>query len=297
MRWKGAVLVVVTLLAAGAGFGVGRMTNGTGTAKAGTAVPNSGTPSQHDGEPLHRGDAGGVSRTRAPRLRQGEGLMVRLSLKQWRMIQDEPGLLTIHLGQCLKGKRKIEVPLGGKDDFGIVGVMLEWVEGGPDLTKAAEFFGWDETRAEKLEACIMRYAAGLRDVEQKNEQADYLGGGKMVFRFPGTEDGKQQMLERLRNEISEAIGWRDADRLWEFSGMENMWGRTEIRASVSISDGYVSVKLADDGEVIFPLKNAPKGMFTKVVEHHVGEWGRVSHLEHQIDWDRLLEEAIANRTE
>lgn len=297
MRGKGAALSIATLVAVVAGFGVGRMANGAGTAAERNGGPNSGSPSQAYGEPSHRSDAGGGSWTRAPRVRKSEGLMVRLSLKQWRMLQDEPGLLHIDLGECLKGKRKIEVPVGGKDGFGVDGVMFEWVDGGPDLTKAVEFFGWDETRTEKLGACIMRYAAGLREIEQANEHADYLGGGKMVFRFPGSEREKRRMLEQLRNEMSEAIGRRDADRLWEFSRMGDRWERTEIPARVSVSGEYASVKMADERESIFPMKDGPDEMFAEIMKHHIGEWGRVSHLEHQIDWARLLDEAIANRTE
>ncbi|MCP5545686.1 MAG: hypothetical protein H7A49_17465 [Akkermansiaceae bacterium] len=187
--------------------------------------------------------------------------------------------------------------MGGKDGFGADGVMFEWVDGGPDLTKAAEFFGWDEARTEKLGACIMRYAAGLRENEQANELVEYPGGGKMVFRFPGAEGEKRRMLEQLRDEMAEAIGRRDAERLWEISGIDEMWGRTEIPVSVSVSGEYVSVKMADGRESIFTMKDGPDEMFAEIMKHHIGEWGRVSHLEHQIDWDRLLEEAIANRTE
>ncbi|MCB1131869.1 MAG: hypothetical protein KDN05_12115 [Verrucomicrobiae bacterium] len=181
--------------------------------------------------------------------------------------------------------------------FGITRYRTEWVDGGPDLTKAAEFFGWDEARTEKLGVCIMRYAAGLRDVEQASEQADYLGEGRMVFRFPGAEGEKRRMLEQLRDEMAEAIGRRDAERLWEFSGMGDLWGRMEMSASISVSGEFASVKMSGGGEVIFSIDEPPADLLEEIIPRHLDEWLRVSHLKNRVDWGRLLEEAIANRTE
>jgi hypothetical protein len=219
--------------------------------------------------------------------------MVRLSLKQWRMLREKPSLLQIDLGECLTWQGTSMVPVESVEGFGIHGYSEKALDVGPDLTAITEFFGLDEMRAGELRTSLQRYSVRLRELEEQSELPEYSGGGSMTLRFPGSDREKETAFAALREEMTAAIGTADADRLWVLSSISETWSARDIEVSASVTGEWARIKLSDSQEVMLSVQDAQRSGGDSMVTGSLGAWKRVSHLKHQIDWNRLMEEASA----
>lgn len=246
------------------------------------------------------GETGGQGSGGKPRKRPrpaGNG-EIGLSPKQWRMLQENPGLLNIDLGQCITWKGIREVPIEDVKGFGPVGVMMKETDDGPDLSAVAGFFGLDETQTDSLGAALKRFGERIRSVESRTEQVEYRGDGTMRIFFPGGDQEKKLAFDDLARELRAALGAQDAERLWALSALAKEAERAVagIEAGVSISGEWVTAGLPNEHETIFSrLDGIRPGAQVSALDSMPGIGGeglmRTRHLQHRIDWTKLYLEA------
>ena len=239
--------------------------------------------------------SGGKPRKRPRPAGNGE---IGLSPKQWRMLQENPSLLNINLGQCITWKGIREVPVEDVKGFGPVGVMMKETDDGPDLSAIAGFFGLDEIQTTSLGAALKRFGEQIRSVESRTEQVEYRGDGTMRIFFPDGDQEKKLAFDDLAREMRAALGAQDAERLWALSALAKEAGKSVvgIEAGVSISGEWVTVGLPKEHETIFSRSDGIRpGAQVSSLEWIPGIGGdglmRTRHLQHRIDWKKLYLEA------
>jgi hypothetical protein len=240
-------------------------------------------------------ESGGKPRKRPRPAGNGE---IGLSPKQWRMLQENPSLLNINLGQCITWKGIREVPVEDAKGFAPMGVMMKETDDGPDLSAIAGFFGLDEIQTTSLGAALKRFGEQIRSVESRTEQVEYRGDGTMRIIFPGGEQEKKLAFDDLAREMRAALGAQDAERLWALSALaiEAEKIASGIEAGVSISGEWVTAGLPNEHETIFSrLDGIQRGAQVSSLEWIPGIGGdglmRTRHLQHRIDWKKLYLEA------
>lgn len=216
---------------------------------------------------------------------------IQLSRARWSKLIRNPQLVNVSLLDCLP---EIRPANGGVGEFlgGIATTRI--VSGGftrslpkPELYDHANFFGWSEEQTERVCGLLLDYGRLLADAEKKGALVDYPEPGRIRFDFSASRAERNQLTERLKSQLVQVLGERDAERFERLSRMEGL-GR-------ALPDDYVIRSKITGRSLDIEAPGLPvPGIYVQPNEPiHINASSisymdrRIRHLGLSIDWLRL----------
>lgn len=216
---------------------------------------------------------------------------VRLSRAQWSKLIRDPRLVNVSLLDCLPDIRPTNEGfgefLGGISTTGVGSGSFTSGRPKPELYGQANLFGWSEEQTERVRKLLLDYGRLLANAEKKAAYIDYPGPGRIRFDFSASRAERNELTERLKSQLIEVLGERDAERFERLSGMEGL--------AKSLPDDYViSAKITGkslDIEApglpvpgIYVDRDAPINIQASSISYMDR---RIRHLGLSIDWRHL----------
>lgn len=220
---------------------------------------------------------------------------IGFSLKQWRELQKNPNRFRINVTDCILWKHQFDIPGEMREKFWALFDEPDTPDGGPDLVQLAEFLGLDEKQTLGLREALRGFGEKLRDVEKQSAVSEYTGDGKLRIRFPDGVDARNQAFQELRNESRGLLGPKQFSRFDAVAIPDESadFNNGSFEIGVRFSGAFVRVSYPG-GEGIFDSKDADGGEL-KTVMMLGGNIKRLSHLDLDVDWERLYREANERR--
>ena len=176
-------------------------------------------------------------RKRSSRTQLDSDDVVRLSRAQWSKLIRNPQLVNVSLLDCLP---EIRPANGGMGDF-IGGISTTSSVSGtfssstsigsvtftsglskPELYGQANVFGWSEEQTERVRMILLDYGRLLADAEKKGAFVDYPEPGRIRFDFSASRAEREELTGRLKSQMLEVLGERDAKRFERLSRMDGL---------------------------------------------------------------------------
>lgn len=216
---------------------------------------------------------------------------VRLSRAQWSKLIRDPRLVNVSLLDCLP---EIRPANGGVGEF-LGGIATTRIVSGsftsslpkPELYEHADFFGWSEEQTERVCRLLLDYGRLLADAEKKGAFVDYPEPGRIRFDFSASRAERNELTERLKSQLIQVLGERDAERFERLSRMEGL-------AKALPDDFVISAKIVGrslDIEArglpvpgIYVERDAPINIHAFTISFMDR---RIHHLGLSIDWSHL----------
>lgn len=216
---------------------------------------------------------------------------VRLSRAQWSKLIRNPQLVNVSLLDCLP---EIRPANGGVGEF-LGGISTTRIVSGPftsrpakpELYGQANVFGWSEEQTERVCRLLLDYGRLLADAEKKGAFIDYPEPGRIRFDFSASRAERNELTERLKSQLIQVLGERDAERFERLSRMEGL--------AKALPDDYViSAKIVGRSlEIEAPGLPVP-GIHVEQdapINIHASSISfmdrRIHHLGLSIDWSHL----------
>ncbi|OYV04344.1 MAG: hypothetical protein CFE26_17400 [Verrucomicrobiales bacterium VVV1] len=199
--------------------------------------------------------------------------------------------MDVSLLDCLP---EISQVIGGAGEF-LGGISTTSIGSGtftsslpkPDLYGQTNVFGWSEQQTERVRMLLLDYGSLLANAEKKGAFVDYPEPGRIRFDFSASRAERNELTERLKSQLIQVLGERDAERFERLSRMEGL--------GKALPDDYViSAKIVGRSlDIEAPGLPVP-GIYVEPNEPiHVHASSisnmdrRIHHLGLSIDWSHL----------
>lgn len=228
-----------------------------------------------------------LERSRDTRQNQDQ---LTFTIKQWRELQSGRSHLQIRLAECIQWSRQVFRPIanGGDED---VGEDIT-VEGGPDLTALVNFLGLDEIQMNGLGAALKKYGFSIRDFEIQNALPTYRGGGKLEIQMPDSDGRISKAYLNFREECLDLLGAKQFAR-FEAVALNDDFSGKEMMIEVSVEKNFIKL-VHPEGEGFVSL-NDVIGKEAYILKSMIKPGNRFHHLGLEVDWSRLVREALEER--
>jgi hypothetical protein len=226
-------------------------------------------------------DVQSIGSGRKPRPRRTVDDGIFFSRKQWSQLVRNPGLGKIAMADYLDATKQLEdkVPILG--DIPVIGRLFV-DKAANDLAAQEEFFGWDVRQTQDVRAALIRFGEDLAAAEKTGVRVEYPVGGGARIDFSASQAQRVEIAEKLKRELAEALGERDAERFAVLSRMEGLTG--DLPESIDIVGPDLEVIIytdpdAPDDKTILP------DVSSSIIK-------RIRHLDLRSDWKRATQATL-----
>lgn len=226
-------------------------------------------------------DIQSIGSGRKPRPRRTVDDGISFSRKQWSQLIRNPGLGKIAMADYLDATKQLEDKVPVLGDIPVIGRLFVG-KAANDLAAQAEFFGWDESRTRDVRAALIHFGDDLASAEKTGVRVEYPVGGGVRIDFSASQAQRVEIAAKLKRELAETLGAKDAERFTVLSRMEGLAGDLAQNIEIVISNfeeiNYTDPDAPDDNTNLPPMD-------TPIIK-------RIRHLDLRSDWKRATQATL-----